>query len=388
MSTQSVYVTGLGVIAPNGIGDRFMENCRSKVSGIRPIQVFDTSTISCKVGGEVSEFKPMDYLGGGGLRNLDRTALLALAAAKLAIDDAELEITSENANRIGVVMGSTMGSVRSISQFDISGLRDGPRFVNPGLFPNTVINSAASRISIRFGITGLNATVSTGFTASLAAVEYAVDMIRLGRADVILAGGAEELCWETCTAFQELGLAFRSSDGNGGNRGAEKQDRQETQTLIGEGAGFLVLESKENVSASKRSTYAELLSAVTSYDPEFRHRFPLSGTALEAVIRRALEQANVQADEVSVLATWTDLADGSSESLIERSAVESALGTSVEKLEIQSIRPLIGECFSAMGVFQSIAAIGMLRACERPSTVLVSTMSFNGSYAASILRTQ
>src|SRR3989338_726139 len=206
MDKTRIVITGLGVVAPNGIGkDEFWANCAAGVSGIKPITLFDTFKYRCHYAGEISNFQPERYLGPKGLRNLDRTTLLSLVAAKLAIEDAHLEITDENRNNIGVVLGSTMGSVHSISEFDMEGLREGPRYVNPAQFPNTVINSPASQVAIRFGLRGMNSTISTGFSASLDAIGYARDMLTLDRADLLLVGGVEELCIQTFLGFYKLG---------------------------------------------------------------------------------------------------------------------------------------------------------------------------------------
>lgn len=252
---RRVAITGIGVVAPNGIGkEAFWSHCFAGVSGIKPITLFDTSKYRCHLAGEVSHFEPEQYLGPKGLRTLDRTTLLSLVAAKLAIDDARLEITDDNRNDIGVVLGSTMGSVHSISEFDRVGLREGPRYVNPALFPNAVINSPASQVAIRFKLRGLNSTISTGFTASLDAISYAVDMLRLGRVTTLLVGGVEELCLETFLGFYKLGFLATSQNGHPPAYKPFAEDR--CGALLGEGAVFVVLELLEDAAARGATIYA------------------------------------------------------------------------------------------------------------------------------------
>ena len=144
---------------------------------------------------------PCPFSGKREFATLDRSTRLISAAAGLALDDAKLLIGDGNSHSVGVSVGTTFGSLHSISQFDRDELIDGPKYVNPSHFPNTVINSPASQVSIRFGIRGFNTTVSTGFCAGLDAISYASDFIRLGRAEIVLAGGVEELCEETFRGF-------------------------------------------------------------------------------------------------------------------------------------------------------------------------------------------
>ncbi|MGE5174543.1 MAG: beta-ketoacyl synthase N-terminal-like domain-containing protein, partial [Betaproteobacteria bacterium] len=195
---KRIVITGIGVLSPIAIGrDAYWEGLFQGKTGFRPVTLFDTVPFHVNIAGEIGDFDPVSLLGKKGLRDLDRSTRLVCSAAKLALDDSRLNITEDNTHSIGVSIGTTFGSLHSISQFDRSGLVDGPRFVNPSHFPNTVINSPASQVSIRFKIKGFNTTMSTGFCASLDAVSYATDFIKLNRADVVLTGGVEELCEET-----------------------------------------------------------------------------------------------------------------------------------------------------------------------------------------------
>src|SRR3989338_964341 len=149
---KRIVITGIGVLASNGIGkDEFWKALKEGRSGVNPVTLFDTSTTRAKTAGEITGFRAEDYLGERGLRTLDRATKLVLSAAKLALDDAGMKspLDEETSLRTGVSLGSTLGSVWSISEFDKEGLREEPRAVNPALFPNTVINAPASQISIR-----------------------------------------------------------------------------------------------------------------------------------------------------------------------------------------------------------------------------------------------
>jgi len=364
MDKKRIVITGVGVVAPNGIGkEEFWKNCLAGVSGIKPITLFDVSKYRCKYAGEISNFQPEKYLGSKGLRNLDRTTLLALVAAKLAIDDAKLEITDENRNDIGVVLGSTMGSVHSISEFDKEGLREGPRYVNPAQFPNTVINSPASQVAIRFGLRSLNSTISTGFTASLDAIGYAMDMLQLGRANALLVGGVEELCIQTFLGFYKLG--FLATAQNGTPPVFAPFDARRCGAILGEGAAFFVLETLELAMERKTTIYAELLGYVTQFSPASMYRYDPEAEGLREVLQRVLEESGVDPDEidyVSASANSTKVGDAA-----EASAFRQALGG--RAVPTSAVKSMLGESFSASGAFQVAGVVGALIKRHIPPTL-------------------
>ncbi len=345
---MKVVVTGIGVVAPNGIGkEAFLRNCEAGISGIKSITLFETQDFRCHWAGEISDFQPEPFLGPKGLRNLDRTTLLSMVAAKLAIDDAQLNITPENSHDIGVVLGSTMGSVKSISDFDLVGLREGPRSVNPAHFPNTVINSPASHVAIRFGLRGLNSTISTGFTASHDALGYGMDMLRLGRVKTLLVGGVEELCFQTFLGFYKVGLLDRRwkklesptrlSDLSGG-------------TLLGEGAAFFVIESAEQAQERGGQIIAEVLAHSNLFHPSGLRRTDPQGIGLSMAIRDALAQAGVSADSIEeIYASENGIPQWKAS---EEAGITAALGDRSNNLPRTAVKHLLGESFSAGGAMQ------------------------------------
>jgi 3-oxoacyl-[acyl-carrier-protein] synthase II len=354
---KRIVITGVGVVAPNGIGkEEFWSNCFAGVSGIKPITLFDVSKYRCKYAGEISNFQPEKHLGPKGLRNLDRTTLLALVAAKLAIEDAHLEITDNNRDDIGVVLGSTMGSVHSISEFDKEGLREGPRYVNPAQFPNTVINSPASQVAIRFGLRGLNSTISTGFTASLDAIGYALDMLRLDRAKVLLVGGVEELCIQTFLGFYKLG--FLATSQNGTPPRSAPFDAQSRGALLGEGCAFVILESEDDAKARGATTYAEILGYGTEFHPDSMYRYDPAAVGASHAIRHAFEDASVEPDDIAQVSASANASKAGD--AMELTALRNVFGSRFERLPVQSVKSLLGESFSAAGLLQLVATIGAM----------------------------
>ena len=212
---RRVVITGVGVITGNAKGkDDYWQALKDGRIGYRPVTLFDTSSFKVNIAGEVNDFNAELYVGNRSLRLLDRSTRLMICSARLAIDDSQFHITEENTDDVGVSVGTTLGSIKSIADFDEAILTEGPRFVNPALFPNTVINSPASQVSIWNYIKGFNTTISTGFTSSIDAMSYAFDFIQMDRAKVIYTGSVEEMCWHTFYGFYALKFMSGSRDGD------------------------------------------------------------------------------------------------------------------------------------------------------------------------------
>jgi len=366
MKDKRIVITGVGVLASNGIGkDEFWKNLENGVSGIKPVTLFDTSNIRCKLAGEISDFKPETFLGQKGLRNLDRSTKLALVTAKLAINDSGLQITEENTDDIGVSLGTTLGSVWSISEFDKEALREGPRSVNPAHFPNTVMNSPASQISIWFNIKGFNTTISSGFASSLDAIGYAMNFLELGRVKAVLAGGVEELCIQTYLGFYKIGHLAGSRPG--------KQeincpyDKRRNGIALGEGASILVLEELEHAKKRNAKIYGEVLRYGSVFDPKSRNIYNPKGDGaadamIEAINDAGLEPKNI--DYISSTANSTLDCD-----VMETRAIKKVFGKKAYKIPISSIKSIIGECFSAAGVLNVAGSVFTLQEDIIPPTI-------------------
>ena len=344
MIGKRVVITGLGVVSAIGIGkDSFFESLFKGVSGIKPVSSFETEQFKSKLAGEIPDFSAQDFLGEKGLRTLDRSTKLLCSATKLALDDAGFIISEENTHETGVAVGATFGSLKSISDFDRDSIVDGARYVNPALFPNTVINSPASQVSIKFNIKGFNATVSTGFCASLDAINYAADFIRLGRAKIVLSGGVEELCIQTYLGFYKSGCL------SGSNSILELScpfDKRRNGAILGEGSCMVVLEDLESALERKANIYAEVLG--------FGSRFGQDGAFQEA-IEMSIASSGLEAQEINfVSAAANSTQDIDSK---ESAAIKQTLG----KIPVSSMKGAIGETFSASGSFQVASAVGAIK---------------------------
>lgn len=352
---KKIVITGVGVLASNGTGkDAFWDALERGESGVKKVGLFETTTLKAKLAGEIKDFDPKSFLGEKGIRLLDRSTLLVNVAAKLALEDAHFTVTKENTDTIGVVLGTTLGSVWSISEFDKEALREGPRYVNPALFPNTVINSPASQISIRFGIMGFNTTIATGFTSSLDALKYACDFIQLGRAKAVLVGGVEELCIQTYLGFYKLG--FLAASKNGGIELSCPFDKRRNGIVFGEGSGMFLIEDAESARQRNAKIYCEIKSIGYCFDPFRVNKYNRRGPGIRQAMKEALKGAALKesdVDYISANANSTQEAD-----LIETEAIKDVFGKCAERIPVSAIKSMIGETFSASGAMQIAAAVG------------------------------
>jgi 3-oxoacyl-[acyl-carrier-protein] synthase II len=362
---RKVVVTGIGVLSPVGIGrEAFWNALVQGKTGFRTISLFDASQYPVSVAGEITDFDPVLLLGKKGLRTLDRSTKLICSATHLAVDDACLEITEDNTYTTGVAIGTTFGSLHSIFQFDREGLIEGPRYVNPSHFPNTVINSPASQVSIRFRIKGFNTTISTGFCASIDAVAYACDFMRLGRADVVLAGGVEELCEETFRGFQTLGCL---SGSDGSDPLCCPFDARRNGIILAEGSSVLVLEDEEHALKRGARIMAKVLGYGNAFDPSANIRFSAEGKGLSNAINLAVENASLNPQDIDYISA----AANSTKELdrMESEAIRGVLGDHAFSVPVSSIKSMVGETFSASGALSCAAAISSLSSGIIPPTV-------------------
>ena len=363
---RRIVITGVGTLASNGIGkDEFWQALKEGRSGIKKVSLFDTSNLQAKLAGEIADFKPQDILGVKGLRNLDRSTKLVCSAAKLALDDAGIKIDEDLSARTGVSLGSTLGSVWSISEFDKEGLRDGPRAVNPAAFPNTVINSPASQVSIKFNIKGFNTTISTGFSASLDAIGYAMDLMNLYEYDVVLAGGVEELCLQTFLGFHKIGHLA-------GSRPGKEEincpfDKRRNGIALGEGAGIVIMEKIEHAQKRKAYIYAELLGYASAFDPLSKNRYNPNADGAQRAIELALKDAKLKPDGIDYISASANSTLDCD--VMETRAVNRVFNSQAKDTPISSIKSMLGDTFSADGVMNVISSLGALNDNFLPPTI-------------------
>lgn len=363
---QRAVITGVGILTGNGKGKQeFYQSLKDGKVGYAPVTLFDASEFAVNIAGEVKNFDAKDYMGPKGLRLLDRSTRLLVCASKLAIADSGFVITDENTDDVGVSVGTTLGSLKSIAEFDEVTLKEGPRYVNPALFPNTVINSPASQVSIWNNIQGFNTTLSTGFTSSLDAMSYAYDFIQMDKAKVIYTGSVEEMCYHTFYGFYTLKFLSGSKEGQGFVNCPF--DKRRNGITFGEGACLMAMEDLGHALARKANILGEVLGFGYYFDPFRINKYNPRGPGIRAAMRSALENAQVEAGEIDYIcanANSTPAADR-----IETEAIKDVFGKRAYEVPVSSIKSMTGECFSASGAFAAAACLGALQEDFIPPTV-------------------
>ncbi len=365
MSKKRIVITGIGVISPIGIGRKeYWQGLSEGVLGFRPITLFDTSDLKVKVAGEISNFDPKSILGIKSTMDLDRATLLLSSAAKLALDDAKLEINNKNNKQIGISVGTTFGSISSISKFDRESLTEGPRYANPSVFPSTVGNSPASRVGIRFGIKGFNSTISTGMCAALDALEYACDFINLDRIDTVVVGSVEDLSIQAFLGFYKLNYL---SGLNGSKPLSCPFDKRRSGIIFSESAAVFILEKMSSSRERKAKIEAEILGIGSCFDPVKYYKFNPKGEGMIAAMRLALEDAQLMPKDIDcIFANANSTKDADK---IETSAIKKVFGERAYNVPITSIKSMVGETFSASGGLSAVAAIEALNNEIIPPTI-------------------
>ena len=355
MKRKRIVITGLGVIAPNGIGkEQFWTALKEGRSGIKPIKRFDTSGFKCKLAGEINNFRPTDFLGFKGLKNLDRTTRLLCSAAKLAIEDARLNINYKNTDDFGVCTGTTLSSLWSIAEFDKEAIKDGPLFTDVALFPGTVVNAASSQVSIRFNIQGFNTTVSTGYSSSIDALKYAVDFIRLGRVRAVLVGAVESLSLASFTGFYSLGFFA-------GIKGEELScpfDRRRNGIILSEGAAVIAIEDEEYAKNRKANIYAEVKGVGNCFDAYKMGKYNPDASGLKESIKKAVTNSGLGITDIDYISASANSVP--EQDRLETKAIKDVFDGFAHNIPVSSIKSMIGEPFSAGGLLQIAASIGSI----------------------------
>ena len=374
---MSVVVTGAGVLSPLGDrrGDLFSALLQGE-KGLRPITLFETRQLGLPRAFELNGDGPEQFLQGRSLRPLDRTGRLAAAAAELALEDSgfrrhhrsttagateESEGGESPSLPAGLVLGTMFGSVRTISEFDRRALTAGPQYTKPFDFANSVINAAAGQAAIWHGLAGINETVAGGTTAGLGALAHAADLIRAGRAGALLAGGAEELCFEACWGFERAGLLAEDPEDEAA---AIPFHARRQGFLPGEGGALLMLEERGAADARGADVLGRLSGSGSSFDPS-RGRDPdSSAAAVRRAVEAALQDAGRESSDVDVLSTS---ASGHRQvDACEARGLAAALGERAAELPVTAVKGALGEGLGASAAFQTLVLLEALAAGELP----------------------
>ena len=351
-----VVVTGLGAVTPLGTGaPALWAGLRAGRSGIGPITRFDPAAFKVRFGGEVRGFDPEAVFGPKAARRLDRFAQFGLAAALEAVRDAGLDLAGKDPGRCGVVLGTGVGGMGVFEDECGRYHAAGPARTSPFLVPRMMPNAAAAAISIHLGLTGPCSAVSSACASASDAIAAAGDLIRSGRVDVVVAGGAE-------AALTPVGLAgfcaarSLSERNDTPERASRPFDRDRDGFVLGEGAGVIVLEDLGHAHRRGATVYCELLGCGQSADAHHITAPHPDGTGAATAMRLALADARLNPDEIDYLnahATGTVLGDEA-----EVRAIRRAFDRHADRLPVSSTKSMIGHlCGASGGVAAVVAAL-------------------------------
>lgn len=348
---KRVVITGTGIVSPLGdtISDVHEALCKGR-SGLDTIERFDPAPIAGRTAGEVKEFKPATYLGKRNFRPLDRTSQLAASAVQLALEDCGESEELREQHDVGLVVGTMFCSVHTIAEFDRRGVTSGPAYVKPLDFANTVINAAAGQTAIWHNLRGVNSTIATGGSSSLNALAYGADMIRSGRSQAIVAGGVEELCFESMFGYYRAGQLAGCSEGDSSAPRPVPFDAARNGFALSEGAAFLMLEEAEFAKNRGATVLAEVIGYGKAYDYSRGQEDQPAVDALCLAIGSALREANIKSTDVGCISS---AANGSiAGDRNEAAALLSAMGPEVQEIPVTAIKSMLGDTLGAAGAFQ------------------------------------
>jgi len=352
-SKRRVVVTGLGVVSPVGIGVQpAWSNLIAGKSGITRITKFDPSNFSSQVAGEVKDFDVSQYIPAKEARRMDTFIQYGLAAAIEAVKDSGIEATEENAERIGVSIGSGIGGIQLIEQTNDTYDEGGPRKVSPFFIPGTIINMISGNLSIMFGFKGPNVSIVTACTTGTHSIGDAARMIEYGDADVMVAGGAEAAITELSVAgfASARALSSRNDDPATASR---PWDKDRDGFVIGEGAGVMVLEEYESAKKRGAKIYAEVTGYGMSADAYHMTAPNMDGPRRS--MRNAMNNAGVNPDEVQFVnahGTSTPLGDAN-----ETNAIKAAFGDHAKRIVVNSTKSMTGHLLGGAGGLESVFTV-------------------------------
>lgn len=352
--SRRVVVTGLGAITPIGNNvEAFWNGLKEKKVGIGPITYFDSADYKAKLAGEVKDFDPKQYMDPKAAKRMEKFCQFAVCAAKEAIEDAGLNMEQEDPFRVGVSVGSGIGSLQSVEREYSKMLQKGPNRVNPLLVPLMISNMAAGNVSIQFGMRGKCINVVTACATGTHSIGEAFRTIQYGDADVMIAGGTEASITPIGVAgFSALTALSTSEDPM---RASIPFDKDRNGFVMGEGAGIVVLESLEHAQARGAKIYAELAGYGATGDAYHITSPAEDGSGAAKAMEMAIADAGLKPEDVDYInahGTSTHHND-----LFETKAIKLALGDHAGNVKINSTKSMIGHLLGAAGGVEFITCV-------------------------------
>ena len=369
MSKRRIVVTGLGIVSPVGSKlEKAWKNITEGISGIDriPPELLDITDFSVKIAGNVSDFNAEEYISKKDLRKMDPFIHYGIGAGTDAIKDAELEVTDENAERFGVIIGSGIGGLTTIEKNYSAYIKGGPRKISPFFVPSSIINMVSGNLSIMHGLKGHNMSPVSACATATHSIGDAARLIAYGDAEIMLAGGAE-----MCTGALGIGgfgamraLSTRNDDPQAASR---PWDKDRDGFVLGDGAGVVVLEEYEYAKARGAEIYCELVGFGMSSDAFHMTSPSTDGEGAARCMAHAMNDAGINPEDIDYInahGTSTPAGDAA-----ETNAVKRALGDHAHKVAVSSTKSMTGHLLGAAGGIEAVFSILAIRDQILPPTI-------------------
>lgn len=368
---KRVVVTGMGVIASLGHNvDEFWANILAGKSGIDRVSLFDVKDYACQIGAEVRGWDATQHMDPKEVRRNDRYTHFGFCAAKQAIADARLDMTKEDADRVGVIIGSGIGGMLTIEAQHKNLMERGPRKVSPFMIPALISNMASGLVAIELGARGPNFCVVSACATATHAIGESLRMIRGGEADVMVCGGAEAAI--TPLAYAGFcSMKAMSTNNDNPQKASRPFDLNRDGFIMGEGAGILVLESLEHALARGARIYCEMSGYAATCDAFHITQPDPDGKGLSLAMSRALNDARIRPEEVDYInahGTSTPYNDK-----FETLAIKKVFGDHASKVLISSTKSMTGHLLGAAGGIEAIVSVKTIQTGEVPPTINLET---------------
>jgi len=363
---KRVVITGMGAVTPIGnTVEDFWKNTKDGVCGIDYITYFDTENFKVKVAAEVKDFDPANFVERKEVKRMDKFCHYAMASAKEAMEQSNLDLEKINAERFGVLVGSGIGGLGTIERECKNLLEKGPNRVSPMLIPMIIANMASGNLAIKYGAKGICTSVVTACASGTNAIGEAFRMIQWGLADVMMSGGTEG-------SITPLGMAgFTSltalSNSNDPKRASIPFDAERSGFVMGEGAGILILESLEHAEARGAKILAEVVGYGATSDAYHMTSPAPNGEGGARAMKLAIEEAGIKPEELSYInahGTSTPYNDK-----FETAAIKTVLGEHAYKVPVSSTKSMTGHLLGAAGAVEAIVCVKAMEDNFLPPTI-------------------
>jgi len=368
VSSRRVVVTGLGIVSPVGSTiESAWNDLSAGISGISRIQAFDPSEFSVQIAGAVKGFNADDYIPKKEQKKMDPFIHYGLGAGIQAIKDSGLEVTEENAERIGVLIGSGIGGLPGIEKSYASFMKNGPRKISPFFVPSNIVNMVSGNLSIMYGLQGPNMSIVSACASGTHSIGDAARMIAYGDVDAMVAGGAEMASCHLGVGGFAAARALCASHNDDPEGASRPWDKERDGFVLGDGAGVLMLEEYEMAKARGAHIYCELAGYGMSSDAHHMTQPAEGGLGAARCMRNALNDAGLNADQIDyVNAHGTSTPAGD---IAETEGLKAALGDHAYKVTISSSKSMTGHLLGAAGGIEAVFSVLALENNTAPPTI-------------------